>query len=66
MVIQNLGGKQGAFIWSIFFTILQFFMALKRRNVCLGRVERQRFAVTTDGMMHLAPEPYTEYVSVKI
>ena len=41
-------------------------MALKRRNVCLGRVERQRFAVTTDGMMHLAPEPYTEYVSVKI
>ena len=41
-------------------------MALKRRNVCLGRVERQRFAVTTDGMMHLAPKPYTEYVSVKI
>ena len=49
-----------------FFTILQFFMALKRRNVCLGRVERQRFAVTTDGMMHLVPKPYTEYVSVKI
>ena len=49
-----------------FFTILQFFMALKRRNVGLGQVERQRFAVTTDGMMHLAPKPYTEYVSVKI
>ena len=59
--------KTHAHIYMVyFFTILQFFMALKRRNVCLGQVERQRFAVTTDGMMHLAPKPYTEYVSVKI